>query len=414
MDFTASMRCRACGSSQLDEVLDLGAQPLANSYVRVPTDLPAYPLELMVCRECFQNQLSIVVNPDLMFQNYLYVSGTSRTLRNHFDSFVQQVLQWFPPSAKCILDLACNDGTLLEAFRKAGCTVTGVDPAANLVALAQTKGLPVVQGYWPRVRAEVAGPFDLITACNVLAHVDNPRSFLEAALDRLRPRGAIIVEFPYARTMILHSEWDTIYHEHLSYFLVQPFLRMLDGLGASVTHAQFLPIHGGSLRLAIQNVARGHCPEVLAMAEAEVRDGLTRLETYHRFAENVDRLCEELPLVVNEAESIGKRVIGFGASAKGNTLLNRCPISLAYIVDDNPLKHGYLTPGQNIPICAPAVLSEDEKDLAILLLAWNFAPEIIQKIRSWRPSRNDQAIHYVPSVFTHGIEEPLPPWFQPT
>jgi len=410
MDYTTLANCRTCGSANLERILDLGRQPLANSYVKEPTILPVYPLELMVCRRCFHNQLSVVVNPDLMFRDYLYVSGTSRTLRDHFEAFARQTLNWFTPRPSRILDIACNDGTLLEAFRRQGCTVEGVDPARNLVVLAQKKGLHVAEGYWPDARRDISGQFDLITAANVLAHVADPRSFLQAALSCLSSSGAIVVEFPYCRAMILHGEWDTIYHEHLSYFLVSPLLALVNGLGASVTRAEMVPIHGGSLRLAIQPAVKGHCADVLSLAESEVRDGLTNVDTYRRFSRHVGQVCTQLIEVSKESALSGRRVIGFGASAKGNTLLNRCALSLDYIIDDNPLKHGHFTPGRNIPIRPPAILSNESRDLAIFLLAWNFAKEIVEKIRNWRPDRNDQVIHYVPSVHRHDIREPLPSW----
>jgi novobiocin biosynthesis protein NovU/D-mycarose 3-C-methyltransferase len=410
MDHTPVTACRACGSPELVKVLDLGRQPLANSYVKEPTDLPTFPLELLVCRSCSLSQLSVVVRPDLMFREYLYVSGTSATLRAHFDGLVREAFAWFPPGPRRVLDLACNDGTLLGAFRRAGCDAWGVDPARNLAALARQKGLSVVEGYWPAAAGDVPGAFDLVTAANVLAHVADPRSFLEAALGRLAPGGAVVVEFPYCRSMVLHREWDTIYHEHLSYLLAGPLLALAGGLGASVTRARLVPVHGGSLRLAVQATPSGHCEEVLRLAEAEARDGLTDLGTYHAFARHVDAVCEELAEAVRREGSEGRRVVGFGASAKGNTLLNRCPLPLAYVADDNPLKHGYLTPGRNVPIRPPEALSEETGDLAVLLLAWNFAAEVVGKVRTRRPGRDDRVIHYVPGVRVHGVGEPLPDW----
>src|SRR5262245_10493961 len=317
MDYRPVTACRCCGSSDLEPVLDLGRQPLANSYLKEPAELPVYPLELVICRSCFHSQLSGVVEPDLMFRHYLYVSGTSRTLRQHFTGFAREAFGWSGAQRLCVLDLACNDGTLLDAFREAGCRVRGVDPAANLVALARGKGLDVVEGYWPEARGSVGGPFDLITAANVLAHVADPRSFLASALDSLADDGMVVLEFPYCRDMILRCEWDTIYHEHLSYFLVGPLLRLVEGLGAAVARAKRVPVHGGSLRMAIR---RGglHCPEVLALAEAERRDGLQDLETYRAFARRAGGNCDRLHEVVHSLTSAGVRVVGYGASAKGN------------------------------------------------------------------------------------------------
>jgi novobiocin biosynthesis protein NovU/D-mycarose 3-C-methyltransferase len=408
MDFQLANSCRCCGFQAPHGVLDLGRQPLANSYIKEPVELPTFPLELVVCPVCYHNQLSVVVDPDLMFRHYLYVSGTSRTLREHFAGLAREVLQWVEPRPRRVLDLACNDGTLLEAFRREGCAVRGVDPAGNLVRLAAAKGLDVVEGYWPQVAGQITEPFDLITAANVLAHVADPRGFLAAAFASLTAQGAVVVEFPYCREMILRCEWDTIYHEHLSYFLVGPLLRLADGLGAAVTHARMVPIHGGSLRLALRPGRRPHCPEVLALAEAEAKDGLRELATYANFARRVEATCRDLRDLIQRLTAAGRRVIAYGASAKGNTLLNCCPLPLAYIVDDNPLKHGYLTPGQQIPIRPPTAVLAEGPGLHILLLAWNFAREIVHNLRTWRPGHNDYVIHYVPKVHCHAVDADLP------
>lgn len=397
MDYQSADACRCCGAADLERVLALGRQPLANSYVREPTPLPAYPLELFVCRRCYHNQLGVVVNPDLMFRHYLYVSGTSRTLRDHFAAFARDVLAWVDPRPARVLDLACNDGTLLAAFRAEGCSVRGVDPATNLVRLAAADGLDVVEGYWPAARDRAGGPFDLVTAANVLAHVPDPASFLAAMLDVLTPHGAAVLEFPYARDLVLHAEWDTIYHEHLSYFLVGPLLRLAERAGAAVTRVRRVPIHGGSLRVAVRRTGGGHCPEAVALAAEERAAGLTSLATYAAFARRVDETCRALTEHVGGLVAGGRRVVGYGAAAKGNTLLNRCPLPLAWIADDNPLKHGHLTPGRHVPIRPREDLATEPQGLGVVLLAWNFADEILANVRRLRPGMGDEAIHYVPA-----------------
>jgi SAM-dependent methyltransferase len=408
MDHETVSRCRCCGSNDLHLVLDLGRQPLANSYPRAPTELPTFPLELMVCASCCHSQLSVVVNPNLMFKDYLYVSGTTRTLREHFANLAREAIGWVQPRPRRVLDLACNDGTLLEAFRDEDCEVQGVDPARNLVALAAGKGLDVIEGFWPQAKPSIQSSFDLITAANVLAHVADPKAFLAAALDSLTPHGAVVLEFPYCRELVLNCEWDTIYHEHLSYFLVAPFLRLLEGLTATVTHARLLPIHGGSLRLAIQRKPGPHCREVLALAGQERQDGLHDLETYRKFAERVESICRTLSDFIDSLVASGRKVIGYGASAKSSTLLNHCTLPLSYLVDDNPLKHGHFTPGRKIPIHPPSRALEEAPGLHVLLLAWNFARETVGNWRKWRGGKGDRAIHYVPEVFCHDIDSDLP------
>jgi novobiocin biosynthesis protein NovU/D-mycarose 3-C-methyltransferase len=408
MDCRPAPACRCCGSADLEPVLDLGRQPLANSYLREPAELPAYPLGLVVCRSCAHAQLGVVVDPGLMFSHYLYVSGTSRTLREHFAGLAREALAWAGPGRRRVLDLACNDGTLLEAFRREGCEARGVDPASNLVALARAKGLDVTEGYWPQASAALGGPFDLITAANVLAHVADTAAFLEAALGSLATGGAVVLEFPYCREMVLRCEWDTIYHEHLSYFLVGPLLRLIGGLGAFVSHLRQVPVHGGSLRLALRPGTGGHCAGALALADAERRDGLHEPGTYRHFARKVGENCRRLNELVGSLAASGRKVVGYGASAKGNTLLNRCPLPLAYIVDDNPLKHGWLTPGRLIPIRPPGALREEGPGLCVLLLAWNFAREIVRNLRSWRPGLGDAVIFYTPEVSCHAADADLP------
>lgn len=395
MDYAITGECRCCGSTDLELVLDLGRQPLANDYVREPVEQPAYPLELFVCRRCFHNQLGVAVHPDRMFRHYLYVSGTSRTLRDHFAGLAHDVLTWVKPRPKRVLDLACNDGTLLAAFRADGCIVQGVDPAANLVTRASAAGLDVIEGYWPEACRRVSGPFDLVTAANVLAHVADPAGFLTAMLDVLSPHGIAVVEFPYAGEMVLRHEWDTIYHEHLSYFLAGPFLRLAERVGAAVVRVQQTPIHGGSIRLALRR-GGSHCAEARTLVESERAAGLYDPVTYATFARRVDQTCRELTGHVWKLVAAGRRVVGYGASAKGNTLLNRCPLPLTWIADDNPLKHGYLTPGRHIPIRPTADLAAEPPGLGIVLLAWNFADEILANIRRLRPGMGDEALHYVP------------------
>lgn len=395
--------CRCCGSGHLEMVLDLGRQPLANEYLVRPARQHTYPLQLMVCRQCYHNQLSVVVDPDKMFRNYLYVSGTSRTFHSHFAEFAKDTLSALGPGRKRVLDIACNDGTLLTKYQDLGCSVRGVDPAANLVKLVRDQGIGVVEGYWPDASKDVVGRFDIVTACNVLAHVAEPARFLSAMLSALSPDGVAVVEFPYAREMVLRNEWDTIYHEHLSYFLVSPFLKLAERVGASVVRAKTTPVHGGSVRLTLRRTGEVHCAEANLLATTEQVAGLHDLETYIKFAKQVSKTCRELVEGVGAKLDAGYQVVGYGASAKGNTLLNHCPLALTYIVDDNPLKHGHFTPGRHLPIRPVSVLSGERQDLAIVMLAWNFADEIKANVRRLRPGREDLALCHVPKFFVTAI-----------
>lgn len=375
-------QCRCCGSERLWPYLHLGMQPLANSYHKGET-LDRFPLDVALCRDCFHSQLTIAVEPSVMFRHYLYVSGTTSTFRNHCDELAKDAVRRHPLTAR-VLDIACNDGTLLECFRNLGCDVVGVDPAENLREITKTKRIEVEVDYWSAAVAERVGKVDIITATNVLAHVDDAAGFLAACKAALHPDGIAIIEVPYASNMILKCEFDTIYHEHVSYFLINSFRRLADRSGFTIVEIIKTPIHGGSIRFILSPDTEG---------------GLQSQDTYKSFADQVRDNGQRLRDLIEEARSSGRKVIGYGASAKGNTMLNHYQLKLDYIVDDNPMKWGYLTPGMNIPIRDPKDISDATESLAIVILSWNFSQEIIQKIARLRPGqRGDRCILYVPEA----------------
>lgn len=399
--------CRCCGSQSLKTYLDLGGQPLANSYHKGAESLPAYPLRVNVCTYCWHSQLSHVVPPDEMFRNYLYVSGTTKTLKDHFEELAYRTTAGHSLDTGGgrsyrdfrVLDIACNDGTLLEQFRKVGCRVFGVDPAENLRDLTRRKEIPVIVDYWSMRLAETMEPFDIITAVNVAAHVDDFADFLEGCKRALKPDGVVVVEVPYAADMIRKREFDTIYHEHLSYFLVGPFEYIVEIHGFYIADMTWSKIHGGSLRFTLKLGGLGPCNRAMFMRQEEARVGLTSHMAYADFSRDVDRTRSDFNDLLSYERAHGHAIVGYGASAKGNTALNFFGIKLDYIVDDNPMKHGYLTPGMDIPIRPPSALAEDRRDLAIVVLSWNFAKEIAGKIAALRPGRpNDRVIVYVPRV----------------
>jgi hypothetical protein len=215
-------------------------------------------------------------------------------------------------------------------------------------------------------------------------------------LDVLTPRGAAVVEFPHARETILGGAWDAIYHEHLSYFLAGPFLGLAERVGAAVVGLRRTRAHGGSLRLALRRTGGGHCAEALALAASERGAGLCDPGTYAALAARVEGTCRALAGHAWSLVAGGRRLVGYGASAKGNTLLNRCPLPLSWVADDNPLKHGLLTPGRHVPIRPAADLAAEPPGLGVVLLAWNLADEVLANVRRLRPGVGDEAIRYVP------------------
>lgn len=421
-DYKVLNECRLCRGHDLRLQLDLGVQPLANAYVNPNTDSKdcAYPLRLVACNDCGHVQLDVTVSPAIMFDHYRYVSGVSSTLLLHFADLVDKTLAFWrwhgsedsrKKGQARVLDLAANDGSLVATFTAAGEEAEGVDPAENLVKKANEMGRKVHCGYWPEAAKHLDGrKFDIITACNVLAHVDDPIGFVSAALDVLDKDGVLVIEVPYAFETFLNNEWDQIYHEHLSYFLVRPLLMAFNKIGASVVWSENLAIHGGSLRLYIQRphpVNSYHCTSLgITMLNRETELGYSQPDEWGQgFSDKVFATGEALAEVINAARTAGKKVVGYGASAKGNTMLNAFPnVHLDYIVDDSKYKWGLATPGRRIPILSPDVLRAEEGQVAIVLLAWNFGREIIKRVRDWRGGEDDW-ISYVPRVCTGKTRE---------
>lgn len=396
--------CRCCGAKNLLLYLDLGKQPLANSYHKGGR-LREYPLEVMLCQNCFHSMLSVVIKPELMFKNYLYVSGTTETFQNHCRDLAKDAVTRVKRKKIRVLDIACNDGTQLEFFKELGCDVYGVDPAENLREITIKKNIPVIVDYWSeKVVQKLGKRFNLITGTNVFAHVDRIDRFLAACFLALEDDGILILEFPYGNNMIMHNEFDTIYHEHLSYFLVNSFATLATRMKFHIVDLLRTPIHGGSIRFFLKKGIGSHSQKVTALIQKEKESGLFDIQIYKLFAKNVAENRNHLRNLVSDLKKKKKRVIGYGASAKGNTMLNYFDLGLDYIVDDNPLKWGLVTPGRNILIKSPKILREENKNLYIIIMSWNFYKEIANKIKQLRSDRyHDSAILYVPKVALNPI-----------
>ncbi len=388
--------CLACGGPGLTPYLDLGVQPLANSYHH-GEPLPSYPLAVAFCSQCSHSQLTVDVDPHEMFDHYLYVSGTSSTLRAHFEGLAGELLQrWTGSRPPRVLEIACNDGTLLEHFRRQGADVFGIEPAENLVALCRDKELPVERAYWGEDVAErLTGTFDLVVAVNVLPHVADPLGFLDACRSVLSPGGEICIQTSQC-DMFDRGEFDAIYHEHRSYFTVHSFCSLAKRAGLTAISAQKVDIHSKSLRFILGQGADAECLMEPMLAEERAHHVLS-LDRYLRFAAEAKvSLCRLRDWVARSREE-GRKVIGYGASAKGNTVLNAAGLDLDYIVDDNPLKWGYRTPGRNIPIVTLQRVTVEPEPVDIVMLAWNFADEITERIQSVRPG-GDRLVRYLPEV----------------
>jgi hypothetical protein len=379
--------CRICGSADVTPFLSLGPTPLANAFLRSPQEFAAersYALDLYFCNGCSLVQLMDVIDPAVLFKDYIYVTGTSETMARHNSEYARTVVELLGLGGNdLVVEAASNDGSLLSRFRASGVKTLGIEPADNIAARARAAGVPTLSEFFSRstaaaVRAEY-GPAKAVIGNNVLAHVDDSRDFLAGCADLLAPDGLVIIEVPYLAEFIERLEYDTVYHEHLCYFSVSALMRLADEVGLSIVRMDRVPVHGGSLRMyAAKTRAEGHAAAVQAWAEDEVRAGLTRLPRYLQFASDVTQSREALRNRLGDLAAAGRSIAGYGAPAKGNTLLNYCGIGtewVSFTVDKNPMKVGTYTPGMHIPVLDVSALLERQPEY-VLILAWNFAEEI--------------------------------------
>lgn len=377
--------CLVCGGEDRPLVLDLGSTPLANAFVK-EEDLAApeasYPLELLFCQTCGLMQLSEVVPPEILFADYIYMSGTSATIVEHNRALSAMHRDDLGlGSDDLVVEIASNDGSLLSAFQPYGVQVLGVEPAANLAAMANERGVRTTNRFFDRAAAEELreeyGRASLICANNVLAHVADPVGFLSGCRELTEPGGVTSIEVPHLMTLLDGLEYDTIYHEHLSYFSVRALAEAFGRAGLAIFDVQEIPIHGGSVRV-LARPGTGHGDVVESLEERERQRGMDQVATWTRFADAVARSKTRLLETLDQHLREGHRVAAYGAPAKGNTLLNYCgigPDRVAYTVDRNEMKVGRYTPGTHIPVLETAHLRADRPDVT-LILPWNIAAEI--------------------------------------
>jgi hypothetical protein len=386
-------QCRVCNSENLVSYLNLGDMPLANGLIK-QEDISSekkYPLDVLICKDCNLSQISVVVDPSYLFKNYVYRSSISNSFKNHCKELADELNENLIKRGERIIDIASNDGSLLFPFKKKGNRVLGIEPALNLAEIANNQGIETVPEFWNAELAnkikEKYGKAKIITAFNVFAHVDSMHSFAEGAKTLLDKNGYWIIESPHLLDLIKKTEFDTIYHEHLSYLSLKPVKRLLEDHGLRIAKTKKFKIHGGSIRMYIEhsneNTSDGSLEESI---KEEENEGLYDLENYFNFRQKVEGIKNDLVGKLQELKLQGKKIAAFGASAKGNTLLNYCQISpgtIDCIFDDTPEKQNKLSPGIHLPIKSSRYLLEDKPDY-LLLLAWNFAEEIISKTDSYR------------------------------
>jgi SAM-dependent methyltransferase len=394
-------RCLACGGDNLETYLDLGAQPLANSCVEAPVDLPVFPLGVRLCLDCWHSQLPVAVDPDLLFKRYLYVSGTTDTLRRYFAQFVGMAEEQFRGHGPLkVLDIASNDGSLLAQFKVRGHSVQGVDPAENLREASKRNGIPTVVDYWSeRVLRRLGERYDVIVAMNVLAHVSAPLAFLQLCRQALRPGGRIYVQTSQA-LMLKNGEFDTIYHEHHSFFTVRSMLALAARAGLRVAAVRHVPVHGTSYLFELTADQAGEASRAadLEVGNQETSWGYYDRATYAAFGQRALRTRERVCELVEWHRAGGYAVVGYGVAAKGMTFVNFAGLDFDYILDDNPLKVGLLTPGRNNLIYGPERLETEGRAVLFVVLAWNFYDEVMRRIAERRTNPRDAFLAYFPQV----------------
>lgn len=388
--------CIACGSDNLSFLFDLKNQPLANSYKEREDDSEEYfPLAINLCEDCCHVQLTHRVNPDLLFKNYLYVSGTTKTQLDYFDWFSKFALENHDSNAETVLDIGCNDGSQLDAFKKLKIKTYGIDPAKNLFDIS-SKNHYVICDYFNEFEFHPTIKFDIIVCQNAFAHNFNQFEFLQKA-SKLMNNGSKLYITTSQANMILNNEFDTIYHEHLSFYNIKSMDKLCTRAGLNLIDVIKHPIHGTSYIFVISlGKNRKNYIEHLIKNEEILR--LYDKDTYVKYANNCKSILDNFYNEIEEFKSKGFKVIGYGAAAKGNTLLNASNVKMDMIIDDNPLKQGLFTPGTSNRIVGPEILSTFEPNEKIIFvpLAWNFYKEIRERIKNKRPDSEDLFMRYFP------------------
>jgi 2-polyprenyl-3-methyl-5-hydroxy-6-metoxy-1,4-benzoquinol methylase len=391
--------CRFCGAALEQSFADLGMSPLSNAYLKAEQLHQMerfYPLHAWVCGSCFLVQLEQFETPENIFSDYAYFSSYSDSWLEHVASYTEAMVKRFSLNAGShVVEIASNDGYLLQYFVKRGIPVLGIEPAANVARVAEDKGVPtLVKFFGTETATALAGSgkqADLLLGNNVLAHVPDLNDFVSGMAKLLKPQGVITMEFPHLLRLMAQNQFDTIYHEHFSYFSFLTVEKVFAAHGVTLFDVEQISTHGGSLRIFGRHSADGTkpvSPSVAALRQEELKAGLDNAKTYAAFAEQIKAIKRALLRFLIDAKEQGKTVVGYGAPAKGNTLLNYCGVRtdlIDYTVDRSPHKHGSYLPGVHIPIYHPDRIAETRPDY-VLILPWNLKEEIMLQmahIRSW-------------------------------
>jgi len=393
------LKCRFCNEPLNNIFVDLGTSPLSNAFLKkkmLDKLEKKYSLCVYVCDNCFLVQLPEFEKPENIFEDYAYFSSYSSTWLKHSKNYVSMMIKKFDFDEKSlVVEIASNDGYLLQFFKKINIPILGIEPAVNVAKVAKDKGILTITKFFSENTAnelKIEGKSaDLIIGNNVLAHVPNLNDFVKGLKILLKPTGMITLEFPHILQLIQKNQFDTIYHEHFSYFSLFTAKRILSFYGLTIFNVDEISTHGGSLRIYVKHAEYDNIPinkKVSILLEKEKQYGLENISTYTNFINNVDVVKKKLQGFFNQARDSGKKVVCYGAAAKGNTLLNYCGIGkkfIDYAVDQNPYKQGLFLPGTHIPIKDPKEIQKTKPDY-LVIIPWNLKEEIMEQmkyIRVW-------------------------------
>jgi len=395
-DYKIRKKCGICNSTDLISILNLGEQPPANSLIDDLTQQSQeakFPLRLGFCKNCCFVQLLDIVNKEFLFKNYLYMTSGSKPIVQHFKKYAKDIRDDFliNDNDSTVLEIGSNDGSLLSEFKKLGCNILGIEPAQNLAKLANDSNIYTQNSFFSsNVAKEIikSKKISIVVANNVVGHIEDLHDFMNGIKILIGDDGIFVFEVPYLNDLIKKLEFDTIYHEHLSYFSLLPIINWVNQYGLDIFDIKKQSVHGGTIRVFITK--KGNIPQknsVKLFLNEEHNYGLDKIETYEKFAQNVLNLKSKLLKIIVELKNDKKSIIGYGAPAKGNVLLNYCNIDhkiIDFIIDTTPLKQGKFTPGTHIPIYHPNRMENKGINDVSLLLAWNYKNEILENEKLFR------------------------------
>jgi len=388
--------CRICKGSSLQPYLDLGFTPPADSFIReqgLQQPETHYPLEVYLCNDCGMSQLGYTVPPDVLYQHdYPYESSTTRAGRTHFFDFAASVVERYSlGSENLAIDIGSNVGVLLDGFKSKGCRILGIEPSANISATAIGRGIETINDFIsPKLASQVVsshGKASVVTTTNVFAHIDDLDGFMRSVDILLDHNGVLIIEAPHFLKLVANLEYDTIYHEHLLYISIRPLNKLFNRFGFELIDVEEIGIHGGSIRIFVSRINIFPINNaVVSMIKIEETNNIFDIDRLFKFSKEVALHRIKLTTMLRSLKANGAQIVGVSAPAKGMTLLNYCNIGpelLDFVTEKSRLKIGQYTPGKHIPILPDSALAEMQPDYA-LLLAWNFADEIMENLKDYR------------------------------